>query len=116
MVPYSYKLPICTCLRRLAAERIEVELAHVHALLLSQHGTEYSTRIIFKPRLLQTTYLHIARRLAAERIEGELTHVDGETFLGQTQLNKTIRKAIAEETEIYTKDSARFIHGAGVKA
>lgn len=51
---------------------------------------------------------------AAARISGELEFVDGCTFLGLTQLNKMLRKALAEETEIYTMDNPKFIHGGGV--
>lgn len=54
--------------------------------------------------------------LIPKRISGPLHFLDGQTFVGLQQLNKMVRKAIAEETEIYTKDNARFIHGAGVKA
>lgn len=35
---------------------------------------------------------------------------------GCAMLNKAVRAAMAAETEIYTADSRRFIHGAGVKA
>lgn len=52
----------------------------------------------------------------ASRVSGEMHFFDGQTLHGLTQLNKVVRKALAEETEVYTKDSARFIHGAGVKA
>mmetsp|Transcript_7337 Transcript_7337/g.18196 ORF Transcript_7337/g.18196 Transcript_7337/m.18196 type:complete len:314 (-) Transcript_7337:235-1176(-) len=52
---------------------------------------------------------------AASRISGHLVHVDGATFRGVSNLNKVVRTALAEETDIYTKDTARFIHGAGVK-
>jgi hypothetical protein len=31
-------------------------------------------------------------------------------------LNKAVRAQMAAETEIYTADSKRFIHGAGIKA
>lgn len=55
-------------------------------------------------------------QLISERVSGELSFFDGTTLHGLTHLNKVVRKAIAEETEVYTKDSARFIHGAGVKA
>jgi thermospermine synthase len=34
---------------------------------------------------------------------------------GLLLLNKMVRKALAEETDVFTKDTARFIHGAGVK-
>jgi thermospermine synthase len=45
----------------------------------------------------------------------ELVFLDGVTFAGLRQLNKMVREAMAEETGIYTAESARFIHGAGVK-
>ncbi|KAG2486161.1 hypothetical protein HYH03_015125 [Edaphochlamys debaryana] len=52
-----------------------------------------------------------------ERISGPaLTFLDGPTFTGLTALNKVVRAALAAEKEVYTLDSARFIHGAGVKA
>ncbi|GLC42223.1 hypothetical protein PLESTB_000644400 [Pleodorina starrii] len=52
-----------------------------------------------------------------ERISNLPLHfLDGQTLVGLRQLNKVVRKALAEETEIYTADNARFIHGAGVKA
>jgi hypothetical protein len=31
-------------------------------------------------------------------------------------LNKAVRAQMAAETEIYTADSKRFIHGAGIKS
>nr|BBC28493.1 spermine synthase [Eudorina sp. 2006-703-Eu-15] len=44
-----------------------------------------------------------------------LSFLDGATFTGLRQLNKTVRTALAEETEVYTISTARFIHGGGVK-
>jgi len=49
----------------------------------------------------------------AERIQGGCRFLDGETFRGLCILNKHVRKCLAEETEIYTSDSKRFIHGKG---
>ncbi|KAJ9523274.1 hypothetical protein QJQ45_024064 [Haematococcus lacustris] len=53
---------------------------------------------------------------AAARISGELVHVDGATFAGTAMLSKTVRKALAEETQVYTTDNLKFIHGTGVNA
>lgn len=50
---------------------------------------------------------------AASRITGDLKFLDGETLQGILSLNKMVRKALAEEKDIYTADSARFIHGQG---
>jgi len=47
----------------------------------------------------------------AKRIEGPLRFLDGDTFTGLKQINKHLRGCLAAETCIYTKDSARFIHG-----
>ncbi|EFJ44354.1 hypothetical protein VOLCADRAFT_76291 [Volvox carteri f. nagariensis] len=44
-----------------------------------------------------------------------LSFLDGATFTGLRQLNKIVRIALAQETEVYTARTARFIHGAGVK-
>lgn len=41
---------------------------------------------------------------------------DGTTFAGVCLLNKVVRTALAEETEVYTTGTARFIHGGGVHA
>jgi thermospermine synthase len=51
---------------------------------------------------------------AAERIVGEMEFLDGQTFVGLCQLNKAVRQALANEQEVYTVDSARFIHGNGI--
>nr|ADI46921.1 SPS1m [Volvox carteri f. nagariensis] len=45
-----------------------------------------------------------------------LSFLDGETFSGLRQLNKIVRMALTAETGVYTVSTARFIHGAGVKA
>ncbi|KAG2429255.1 hypothetical protein HXX76_011024 [Chlamydomonas incerta] len=51
------------------------------------------------------------------RLDGVPLHfLDGVTFQGLRHLNKMVRVALQEEKEVYTVDSARFIHGAGVKA
>lgn len=52
---------------------------------------------------------------AEQRITGALKFLDGQTLHGLLQLNKVVRKALENEKEIYTADSARFIHGAGLK-
>eukprot|EP00201_Polytomella_parva_P001359 CAMPEP_0175084484 /NCGR_PEP_ID=MMETSP0052_2-20121109/28086_1 /TAXON_ID=51329 ORGANISM="Polytomella parva, Strain SAG 63-3" /NCGR_SAMPLE_ID=MMETSP0052_2 /ASSEMBLY_ACC=CAM_ASM_000194 /LENGTH=315 /DNA_ID=CAMNT_0016356295 /DNA_START=14 /DNA_END=961 /DNA_ORIENTATION=- len=66
-----------------------------------------------------------ATLLSAEEIDariverigaGVLEFLDGETFAGLTKLNRMVRLACEQETEIYTADNAKFIHGAGVKA
>lgn len=54
-------------------------------------------------------------RRAKLRIDGELVHVDGQTFAGVRMLNKVVRKALEQETEVYTLENARFIHGHGTK-
>eukprot|EP00955_Chlamydomonas_euryale_P027717 292517-Chlamydomonas_euryale.AAC.1 len=52
---------------------------------------------------------------AAERISGEpLKFLDGQTLQGLLMLNKVVRKAMADEKDVFTKDNARFIHGGGV--
>lgn len=48
---------------------------------------------------------------AAARVEGRLRFFDGETFKGLCSINKHLRGCLAAETSVYTKDSARFIHG-----
>lgn len=39
--------------------------------------------------------------------------LDGATLAGIMALNKVTRKAIADETHIYTVDNPKFIHGDG---
>nr|BCL66181.1 spermine synthase 1 [Volvox reticuliferus] len=45
-----------------------------------------------------------------------LGFLDGVTFAGLCHLNKVVRIALAEENEVYTATTTRFIHGAGIKA
>lgn len=52
----------------------------------------------------------------ADRVVGPMRFLDGETFKGICQLNKHLRKCLAEEQQVYTSDSARFIHGKGSAA
>jgi hypothetical protein len=42
--------------------------------------------------------------------------LDGATLAGIMALNKVTRKAIADETHIYTVDNPKFIHGDGAPA
>ncbi|PNH04653.1 Thermospermine synthase ACAULIS5 [Tetrabaena socialis] len=50
----------------------------------------------------------------ASRIHGDGLHfVDGSTWVGLRHLNKVVRKALQEESAVYTATSARFIHGTG---
>ncbi|KAH9531052.1 hypothetical protein CY35_19G015700 [Sphagnum magellanicum] len=46
-----------------------------------------------------------------KRIQGDLHFLDGQTLCATLALNKHVRKTLAEETHVYTEDSARFIHG-----
>ena len=51
---------------------------------------------------------------AAARIErAPLQYVDGETLQGVAHLNRAVRMALAQETAMYTRENACFIHGAG---
>lgn len=43
-------------------------------------------------------------------------YLDGPTLQAALALNKPVKKALQEETSIYTRDNPRFIHGAGFKA
>jgi thermospermine synthase len=54
----------------------------------------------------------IDARIAA-RITGELRFYDGRAHAAISSLNKTLRKAIAEETRVFTMETPVFIHGAG---
>lgn len=45
-----------------------------------------------------------------------LQFLDGATLTGIMALNKITRKAVAEETHIYTVDNPKFIHGDGAQA
>lgn len=42
--------------------------------------------------------------------------LDGATLTGIMALNKVTRKALADETHIYTVDKPKFIHGDGASA
>ncbi len=42
--------------------------------------------------------------------------LDGATLTGIMALNKVTRKALADETHIYTVDNPKFIHGDGAPA
>ena len=54
----------------------------------------------------------------AERINGELEFLDGESFVGLYALSKRVRKTLAEETRVLSKDApAIFLsHMSGVSA
>lgn len=54
--------------------------------------------------------------LLSERINSGLKYLDGPTLQAALALNKPVKKALQEETSIYTRDNPRFIHGAGFKA
>ena len=43
-------------------------------------------------------------------------YLDGPTLQAALALNKPVKKALQEETNIYTRNNPRFIHGAGFKA
>eukprot|EP00878_Enallax_costatus_P009116 GHUV01009530.1.p1 GENE.GHUV01009530.1~~GHUV01009530.1.p1 ORF type:complete len:323 (+),score=71.46 GHUV01009530.1:172-1140(+) len=49
----------------------------------------------------------------AERVEEEMRFLDGHTFRGLCHINKHVRKCLQEETQLYTEDCGRFIHGKG---
>ncbi|CAA7036858.1 unnamed protein product [Microthlaspi erraticum] len=55
----------------------------------------------------------IDRRIE-ERVTGELMYFDASSFLSAASLNKTISLALEKETEVYSEENARFIHGHGV--
>jgi spermidine synthase len=54
----------------------------------------------------------IDARIAA-RITGELRFYDGRTHMAISSLNKTLRKALDEETRVFTMETPVFIHGSG---
>lgn len=56
--------------------------------------------------------VRISERLAAGQ---SLQFLDGATLTGIMALNKITRRAVAEETHIYTVDNPKFIHGDGIK-
>ncbi|KAK1306248.1 Thermospermine synthase ACAULIS5 [Acorus calamus] len=47
------------------------------------------------------------------RIVGENRYFDGETFASDSKLSKAVRKSLAEETQVYTEGTAKFIYGHG---
>ncbi|KAG5408713.1 hypothetical protein IGI04_005032 [Brassica rapa subsp. trilocularis] len=49
-----------------------------------------------------------------ERVKGELMYLNAPSFLSAATLNKTISLALEKETEVYSEENARFIHGHGV--
>jgi thermospermine synthase len=55
----------------------------------------------------------IDARIAA-RVTGELRFLDGRAYLGIASLNKTLRKALQEETRVFTMETPVFIHGSGL--
>lgn len=55
-------------------------------------------------------------RQIKSRLSGQLQFLDGQTLLATLALNKRVRKTLAEETHVYTEDSARFIHGQGIQS
>jgi len=52
----------------------------------------------------------------ADRVQGAMRFLDGHTFKGICTINKHVRKCLLEETQIYTADCGRFIHGKGSAA
>jgi thermospermine synthase len=56
-------------------------------------------------------------RIQERGIAGKpLEFLDGETFSGLRTLNKPLRLQLAEETQVYSADCGRFIHGKGSAA
>ncbi|KAL0735490.1 hypothetical protein Bca4012_011700 [Brassica carinata] len=53
-------------------------------------------------------------RRIEERVKGELMYLNAPSFLSAATLNKTISLALEKETEVYSEENARFIHGHGV--
>ncbi|XP_019428136.1 PREDICTED: thermospermine synthase ACAULIS5-like [Lupinus angustifolius] len=51
-----------------------------------------------------------------ERINEENRYLDGKTFSSASTLSKVVRKTLDNETNIYTEEAARFIHGHGKHA
>ncbi|KAM0952044.1 putative thermospermine synthase [Dioscorea sansibarensis] len=52
-----------------------------------------------------------------QRIKGENRYLDGKTFASASMLSKAVRISLANETQVYTEGTAKFIygHGAGHK-
>lgn len=66
------------------------------------------------PEQVMTTPAELDDR-ASHRISGSLKFLDGQTLQGLLALSKMVRKAIAEEKEIYTAENAKFLaHGSGL--
>ncbi len=55
----------------------------------------------------------ISLHLVSEKILLHPQYLDGSTLKGIMAINKITRKALAEETHIYTLDNPKFIHGDG---
>jgi thermospermine synthase len=53
-------------------------------------------------------------RRIEERVNGELMYLNAPSFVSAATLNKTISLALEKETEVYSEENARFIHGHGV--
>ncbi|ESQ50305.1 hypothetical protein EUTSA_v10002037mg [Eutrema salsugineum] len=49
-----------------------------------------------------------------ERVKGELMYLNASSFLSASTLNKTISLALERETEVFSEENARYIHGHGV--
>lgn len=58
----------------------------------------------------------ISLHLVCEKILLHPQYLDGSTLKGIMAINKITRKALAEETHIYTVDNPKFIHGDGAPA
>ncbi|KAL6561010.1 amp-CoA ligase [Orobanche gracilis] len=65
------------------------------------------------PIELSTEELDVRMR---ERINEENRYLDGKTFSSASTLSKAVRKTLDNETNIYTEEAARFIHGHGKHA
>ena len=52
----------------------------------------------------------------ADRIDGELRFLDGISYQGIFSLSKAIRKTLAEETHILSKENPAFLHGSGINS
>ncbi|KAL3676074.1 hypothetical protein R1sor_026022 [Riccia sorocarpa] len=49
----------------------------------------------------------------SKRLVGDLRFLDGQTMAAIFALNKHVRNSLAQETHVYTEETARFIHGHG---
>ncbi|BBN18509.1 spermidine synthase [Marchantia polymorpha subsp. ruderalis] len=52
----------------------------------------------------------------SKRLTGDLQFLDGTTMSALFALNKHVRKSLAQESHVYTEETARFIHGHGTNA